>query len=183
MKDSTIIEMYFQRNEESIKETQTKYGAFLYNIAYKILCNRNDSEESVNDTYLDAWNSIPPHRPEKLSAFLAKITRRRSIDKLRKRTAEKRDENITDIFSELSECVSNQSIENETDTILLAEVLNSFISQLGNTERRVFLRRYWYSETIKEVSNHFGFTESKTKSILFRVRNKLRLRLEREGLL
>lgn len=183
MEDRQIIDLYWSRSEEAISETDTKYGPYCYKIAYNILTNREDSEESVYDTYMDAWNAMPPHRPAMLASFLGKITRRISIDRWRERTAAKRGGNEIDLaLDELEWCVSDsRSLEAELDRKELIRVVNQFLSTLPITERRVFLLRYWSISSIEEIARTYGFTQSKTASILHRTRKKLRAVLEKEG--
>lgn len=185
MEDRRIVELYWQRSEQALRETQSKYADYCYAIAYNILGNREDSEESVNDTYLDAWNSMPPHRPTILSTFLGKITRRISIDKLRARNAEKRGgSNLTLALEELEECLSaRDDLQKELDAQILAEALNSFLEELSEIERRVFLCRYWCVDSLEVIAKQFGFSPSKVKSMLHRTREKLRKYLEKEELL
>ncbi len=156
---------------------------YCYSIAYNILHNSEDAEESVNDTYTDAWNSMPPHRPSVLSTFLGKITRRISIDRFRHRTAEKRGGGeLPLVLDELGDCVADDvSIEEIFERQRLAEVVNAFLRSLPDTERRVFLCRYWYMDPIASISKQFRFSESKVQSMLFRTRGKLRIVLVKEG--
>ncbi len=184
MDDKQIVDLYWQRNQTAIDETATKYGPYCHSIAYNILDNNADAEESVNDTYLDAWNSMPPHRPSVLSTFLGKITRRISIDRWRRRNAEKRGGGqITVVLDELEECVADgKSVEQEVEAKMLADVINSFVKSLPDTEQRVFLCRYWYIDSVESIAKEFGFSHSKVKSMLYRTREKLRARLIKEGL-
>ena len=172
-------------DEQAIAITTEKYGPYCYSIAYGILHNDEDSEESVNDTYLSAWNSIPPHKPSFLKTFLGKITRRLSVDKLRKNNAEKRGGGeIAEVLNELSECISQTGEPiKESERKLLNEAVDDFVTKLKPAEQRVFLCRYWYAESIKVISKRFGFTESKVKAMLMRTRSKLKDHLETEGLL
>ena len=183
MDDNMIVDLYFQRSEKAITETAAKYGNYCYSIAFNILNNNEDAEESVNDTYNDAWNSIPPHRPSILATFLGKITRRISIDRWRKRNAEKRGGGeIPLVLDELQDCIANvTSVEEEYEKQHLSDVINAFVKSLPETEQKVFLCRYWYVDSISSISKQFGFTESKVKSMLFRTREKLRLVLIKEG--
>lgn len=183
MEDRQIIDLYWNRSEEAISETDTKYGPYCYKIAYNILANKEDSEESVYDTYMDAWNAMPPHRPAMLASFLGKITRRISIDRWRGRTAAKRGGNEIDLaLDELEWCVSDsRSLEVELDRKELIRVVNQFLSTLPSTERRVFLLRYWSISSIEEIAAAYGFTKNKTASMLHRTRKKLRAVLEKEG--
>lgn len=183
MDDKRIVELYWERSEEAIKETESKYGAYCHSIAYGILNNKEDAEESVNDTYLDAWNSMPPHKPSLLSTFLGKITRRISIDKYRRRTADKRGGGeIPIVLEELDECVaSEENLQEEIEKQLLADIINSFVKSLPSVEQKVFLCRYWYMDSIDSICKQFGFSESKVKSMLYRSREKLKRKLIREG--
>lgn len=183
MEDRKIIDLYQSREERAISETDRKYGPYCYKIAYNILENKEDSEESVYDTYLDAWNAIPPHRPAMLASFLGKITRRISIDRWRHRTAIKRGGNEIDLaLDELDWCVSDsRSLEDEMDRKELVRVINHFLSSLSVVDRRIFMQRYWAMASIKDIATTYGFSQSKVTSILHRTRKKLRLILEKEG--
>jgi len=184
MDDTQIVELYWARKESAIEETEAKYGSYCYSIAQNILQNQDDAEESVNDTWLNAWNSMPPHRPSVLSTFLGKLTRRISIDKWRRTTAKKRgDGQLPLVLAELEDCISDgKSIEEETERKLLAEVIAAFVKSLPETEQKVFLCRYWYMDSVSAIATRFRFSESKVKSMLSRTREKLRVRLEKEGL-
>ena len=184
MDDTQIVELYWERKECAIEETATKYGSYCYSIAQNILHNEDDAKECVNDTWLDAWNSMPPHRPSVLSTFLGKLTRRISIDKWRRSTAKKRgDGQLPLVLAELEDCISDgKSIEEETERKLLAEVIAAFVKSLPETEQKVFLCRYWYMDSVSAIATRFRFSESKVKSMLSRTREKLRVRLEKEGL-
>ena len=184
MTDSQIVEMYWDRNEQAVTATSEKYGTYCYSVAYGVLHNEEDSEESVNDTYMSAWNSMPPHKPGILKTFLGKITRRLSIDRWRRKNAEKRGGEIAEVLDELSECISpiGDPIA-ETEKAMLDNTINTFVRELKDTEQRVFLCRYWYAKSVKEIAKLFGFSESKVKVMLMRTRNKLKARLETEGLL
>ena len=184
MDDTQIVELYWARKESAIEETEAKYGSYCHSIALNILHNPDDANESVNDTWLDAWNSMPPHRPSVLSTFLGKLTRRISIDKWRRTTAKKRgDGQLPLVLAELEDCISDgKSIEEETERKLLAEVIAAFVKSLPETEQKVFLCRYWYMDSVSSIATRFRFSESKVKSMLSRTREKLRVRLEKEGL-
>lgn len=184
MDDKQIVDLYWERKECAIDETAAKYGSYCHSIAGNILHNQSDAEESVNDTWLAAWNSMPPHRPSVLSTFLGKLTRRISIDKWRRGNAKKRgDGQLPLVLAELEDCVSDgTSIEEETERKLLAEVISSFVKNLPETEQKVFLCRYWYMDSVSSIATRFRFSESKVKSMLYRTREKLRIRLEKEGL-
>lgn len=183
MEDNRIVDLYWQRNESAINETATKYGKYLHSIAYQIIMNAEDAEECVNDTYNDAWQSMPPHRPLILSTFLGKITRRISIDLWRKYSADKRGGGeMTFALEELEDCVSgNDDVETEIERQELQQKLNAFLIGLSKIERQVFLCRYWYMNSISDIAKQFGYSESKVKSMLYRIRNKLRTMLKKEG--
>ena len=183
MEDARIVELYWARSEKAIAETSEKYGKYCYAIAYNVLANHEDADERVNDTYLDAWNNMPPHRPSILSTFLGKITRRISIDKWRGRTAEKRGGGeIVLALDELSDCVpSSHNVEQEIEAAELAKVIDNFVMSLPLMDRRVFICRYWYLDPISAISQQFGFSESKVKTMLYRQRQRLLSRLEREA--
>lgn len=183
MDDKNIIELYLARNETAIAETAKKYGTYCYSIAHGILYCHEDATECVNDTYNSAWNCIPPHIPTVLSAFLGKITRRISIDRYRKNTATRRGGGeIPVVLDELLDCVSDKkSIESELDKKQLTNIINTFVASLSQSERTVFIRRYWYIESISDIGNALGYSQSKVKSMLFRTREKLRIELTKEG--
>ena len=182
MEDQGIIALFFMRSEQANEETDKKYGGYCYSIAYNILSNREDSEESVSDTYLAAWNAIPPRRPNFLNAFLAKMTRHISIDRWRKRSAQKRGGGeIILALDELEECEDTHNVETELAKKELTQVLNAFLSSLPETERNVFLCRYWYLDSIQTISGISGFSQSKVTSMPHRLRGKLRKKLSEEG--
>jgi RNA polymerase sigma-70 factor (ECF subfamily) len=183
MEDDRIVDLYWERNESAITETAAKYGKYLLSISYRILQNTEDAEECVNDTYSDAWQSMPPHRPSVLSTFLGKITRRISIDLWRRYSAEKRGGGVTALaLDELEECVSGTGeVETEIERRALQKKLNTFMLALPRVERQVFMCRYWYMDPISDIAKQFACSESKVKSMLYRTRKKLRAILEKEG--
>ena len=183
MDDQRIVELYWSRAESAILETDKKYGAYLNSISYNILASREDAQECVNDTYHNAWNAMPPTRPSILSTFLGKITRRLSIDRWRRLNAEKRGGGeLTLTLDELEDCVSGSgSVENEVERQELKKLLSDFLDTLPVIERRVFLCRYWYMDSIQSIALQFGFSKSKVASMLHRTRAKLRTVLEKEG--
>lgn len=183
MEDKDIVDLYWQRDEKAISETAEKYGRYCYSIAYNILYDTEDAEESVNDTYLNAWNSMPPHRPAVLSTFIGKITRFISLKKWRnKRTQKRGGGNIDLAYEELSECIPAKSaVEEELENKEIAKLIDSFLEMLPVCEQSVFVCRYWYFDSISAISNQFGFSESKVKSMLHRTRKKLRSKLLEEG--
>lgn len=184
MDDQKLIELYWQRSENAIAETAKKYGNYCYRVAYNILANNEDSEECVNDTYQKAWDSIPPQRPQILRAFLGKITRNLSLNCYDKRMAEKRGAGqVALALEELSECLpSTNHVEKVIDDMAFAQLLNSFLAALPADTRKIFMRRYWYLDSIQEIAAAFSISESKVKTTLFRTRNKLKLCLEKEGI-
>ena len=183
MDDGQIVALYWDRNEQAIKETDYKYRKYLFSIAFRMLRSTSISDECLNDTYLGAWNAMPPHRPSILSTFLGKITRRISIDRWRKLNADKRGGGeLTLALDELEDCVSGTgSIENEMERRELEKLFNDFLNALPVTERRVFLCRYWYMDSIQSIAQQFGFSQSKVASMLHRTRAKLRAALAKEG--
>lgn len=183
MDDKTIIALYWERSEKALAETAAKYGNYCYSISYNILNNKEDAEESVNDTYIAAWKAMPPHRPSILSAFLGKITRRISIDRWRNHSAQKRGGGeLPLVLEELKECISDKNkVEHEVEHRILAEKINEFVKSLPHREQQVFLCRYWYMDSIDSICKQFGFSESKVKSMLKRTRERLRTTLNKEG--
>ena len=184
MEDSRIIDLFWARDEHAIAATAEKYGRYCYRIAYNILSNREDASESVNDTYMSAWKCIPPHRPSVLSTFLGKLTRRISLNRWRDQNRAMRGGGEVHLaLEELCECIpSQQNPEKEIEMKELTQGINLFLGTLQSVERDIFVSRYWFLAGIKEISSKYGFTESKTKSILFRVRRKLMDYLQKEGL-
>lgn len=185
MEDSQIVDLYWERNEQAIRATASKYGGYCYSIAYNILRSREDADESVNDIYLGAWNAMPPHRPNCLRTFLGKITRRVSLKKWRDEHRDKRGgDEVSLALEELSECIpSNASVEESVIAGELSARINRFVGTLAPTERQVFLCRYWYLDSIDKISADLCFGKSKVKSMLRRTRARLRADLEKEGVL
>lgn len=183
MDDKSIVDLYFDRSEQAIAETAAKYGRYCHTISYQILYNDEEAEECVNDTYLGAWNAMPPHRPSVLSAFLGKITRRLSLDRWRRAHAEKRGGGEVPLaLDELADCLSGgEEVEEAVDKKQLSLLLASFVRRLPDVERRVFVCRYFHLESVEAVAARLGFSVSKVKSMLFRTRIKLRAVLDKEG--
>ena len=183
MEDEAIVSLYWQRNESAIRETERKYDRYLTKIAMNILADREDSRESVNDSYLAAWNSMPPHRPGVLSTYLGKITRRISIDRFRYRTREKRRQSEYEIsLSELGDCVSGgNTTEEAVNGKLLADAIGIWLRLQPEENRNLFLCRYYFLDSLQEVAKHCGITESKCKTVLHRMRKSLKEYLEKEG--
>lgn len=184
MEDETIVALYWQRDETALRETADRYGTYLWGIANRILSDKEDSDEIVNDTYLKAWHAIPPHRPHILSAFLAKITRQLAIDRYRKRTAAKRiPTEYTRSLEELSECVSGSpDVQTETEEKAVTYAIQNWLTNQSPTVRQVFLQRYFAMKPIAEIAAELGCGESRIKSMLSRARADLRQFLIKEEL-
>ena len=183
MEDERIVTLYWERSEQAIAETEKKYDRYLEKIAHNILNNIEDSRESVNDTYLAAWNSMPPHRPSILSAYLAKLTRRISIDRFRYRMRDKRMGSEYAIsLSELSDCVSGGNTAEEIfNAKALADAIGVYLRLQSREVQTAFLGRYYFLDPVKEIAAYLGMSESKVKSLLYRTRLGLREYLEQEG--
>lgn len=182
MEDSRIVELYWARNEEALTVTAGKYGNYCHKIAYNILFSEEDSQECVNDTYLSAWNSMPTARPTLLGAFLASITRNLALDKYRHDHAKRRGDGTVEIaLDELLEVAGGGSTEEEVDKNLLVSALNEFLKELNKETRVIFVKRYFYLDTIEAIGKELGLTEGKVKTTLFRTRQKLKDYLGKEG--
>ena len=184
MDDSMIVDLYLQRDEAAITQTSDKYGSRLRSLAYHIVADHPAAEECENDTYLQAWNSIPPHEPKGyLYAFLARITRHLSLNICRHRSQLKRSASIAELSAEMEACIPAPSdMECCVDDIVIKDTINAFLSHLSPEKRNIFIRRYWYLDSIDEICERFAISDSKAKAILFRCRNKLRQQLIKEGL-
>lgn len=183
MRDEKIVDLYWERNEQAIKHTDEKYGKYLTKIAFNILADTEDSKESVNDTYLAAWNSMPPQRPTALSAYLGKITRQISIDIFRKRNREKRKGSEYAVsYDEISEVLSaGDMTEEQVQARLLGEAINRFLKEQPKEVRNLFIGRYYFLDPLKEAARYCGMSEGKAKSILYRTRILLKEYLQKEG--
>lgn len=183
MQDDRIVELYWKRNEAAIQHTDQKYGRYLMKLSYNILADWEDSKESVNDTYLSAWKSMPPHRPSVLLTYLCKITRQISIDVFRKRNSAKRQASEYALsLCELEDCVSaGNTTEQDVDLHLLAKAIQDYLAELPGETRDVFVGRYFFSDSIRQVAGYYGMSESKAKSMLYRTRIGLKKYLEQEG--
>jgi len=184
MDDKQIIDLYWERSETAISETAEKYGRYCHCIAFNVLHSDEDSKECVNDTYLSAWNSMPPHRPSALKTFLGKLTRNLSLNRHKQLTAEKRGNGqMPLIIDELHECLpSTENTESIIDDLVLVDVFNRFLASLPVEQRKIFMRRYWYMSPVKEIAADYGMGESKVKMSLLRSRNELKRLLEKEGI-
>ncbi len=183
MEDIEIIELYWSRSTQAISETEQRYGRLCRSIARNILGNLEDVYECVNDTYLAAWNSMPPNRPKSLTAFMAKLARRIAINRYYANTAAKRGGNQVQLaLEELKDCAAViPSVEEAAMEKEMYSSLNRFLRALGETERKVFLRRYFLMDSVRDIASGFGFTEAKVTSMLHRTRKKLRIYFEKEG--
>lgn len=182
MEDSKIVDLYWARNESAITETAQKYGRYCRKIAMNVLNSEGDSEECVNDTYLAAWNSMPENRPTLLGSFLAAIVRNLSLDLYRKRHSQKRgDGQMPLVLDELLEVAGSDNIESEVDSILLSESINKFLGNLDEETRFIFIRRYFFADSLMSIADTLQISEGKTKTVLFRTRNKLKNYLAKEG--
>ena len=182
MDDREIIQLYFARNETAVEETSKKYKNYCTKIAHNILSNVEDSEECVNDTFLGAWEAIPPKSPERLSSFLGRITRNIALNKYDYYKAKKRNKEFETILDELNDCVSSSdNVESQYEGEQIAESISKFLRSIKEDHRNIFLRRYWYSDSMADIASRFAISESKTKSILFRIRKKLQIYLKKEG--
>ena len=183
MEDVKIIELYFDRDEAAITETSAKYGAYCHTVSYNVLRQEEDAEECVNDTWLHTWNAIPPTRPNSLKAFVGRIARNLSLNRLKEKNAEKRGGGAEDLaYEELDEWIgAGSSVEDTVDGKLLSEEISRFLSGLSRNMRVVFVQRYFYFSSVHEISENLGLTENNVKSLLFRSRNKLREHLLKEG--
>jgi RNA polymerase sigma-70 factor (ECF subfamily) len=185
MDDTMILELYQSRSESAIAETARKYGSYCLAIATNILKDRRDAEECVNDTYYKVWEAVPPQQPAVFSSFIGRITRNTSLDKYKARSRKKRAGNeFTLLLSELEDCIpSGSRVEDEVDEMLTAACIDNFLSGIDKESRVIFMRRYFYADSVKQVAERLAMSESKIKSNLFRTRNKLKAHLESEGII
>ena len=181
MNDLEIIELYFKRDEKAIEETDAKYGKLCHRIAYNILNNDEDSEECVNDTYIGVWNAIPPTRPNNFMAFVCRITRNLYLKHLEKMARQKRSATTIVSLDELAEVLPDDSIADGFSDEDIAKAISDFLRSENEDARNVFMRKYYFFDSISDISRRFGFTESKVKSMLFHTRNKLKEYLIKEG--
>lgn len=183
MNDEKIIGLFFERSEIAIKEAKDKYGSYCQCIAFNVLRNYEDSEECVSDTFLQAWNSIPPQKPDILKSFFGKITRNLALNKHKYNTAQKRNsEHLETLVKELSDCLpANEDPAQLVEESFAVDCLNRFLSLQKERTRKIFIRRYWYMDSIQEIANSYGISESSVKMTLLRTRTSLKTFLEREG--
>lgn len=182
MNDASIVGLYWERSEKAIKETDIKYGKLCNRLANNILNSSCDAEECVNDSYLTVWNSIPDERPNNFSAFLCRIVKNLSFKKLEHITAQKRKPEMLVSLNELQECISSPSdTEASYDAAQLGKSISAFLNNQSETNRNIFVRRYWYYDSVKDIATDYGFKEKKISNILFETRKKLKQFLEQEG--
>lgn len=183
MEDKEIIKLLWERSENALREVRAKYEKYCRCIALNILKNREDADDCVNEAYLKVWNAIPPQKPDSLCAFIGKITRNLSLDLYNKKSAQKRGNGeVQLVLDELSECIPCNNSHDIAEDIVLRDALNGFLETLSDETRNIFMRRYWYMSTVREISADFSVSESKVKMTLLRTREKLRKYLEKEGI-
>jgi len=186
MSDSQIIEMYVNRNENAIAESEKAYGSYCRKIAMNVLSNREDAHECVNDTWLRSWNAIPPQIPQSLSAFFGAIVRNLSLSRYRKATAQKRFGGLTTLLSEFEECVpassSFSSVESATEARLVTAAINDWLALLPKEERVVFVRRYWFGEALKDLADEMSCSPNYLAQKMSKLRKQLKANLEKEGI-
>ncbi len=181
MEDSQIVDLYWQRSEDAINETRNKYGKYCRYIAKRILEIEQDAEECENDAYMKAWQAMPPHRPESLRTFLGKLVRRLALDRYSYNTAQKRDSRMVVCLEELQECIPSSSTD-ASEEEALRSAINGFLESLSENARIMFLRRYWYMCSVKEIAKSMDMSESNVKVTLMRTRNRFKEYLESEGI-
>ena len=182
MNNHRIIELYFARDEEAIKQTDIKYGKLCHSVAYNILNNNEDSEECVNDTYIGVWNAIPPTRPNNFMAFVCKITRNLSLKRLEAMSRQKRSQAILISLDELAEVLSDESIANGVSDEDIGKLISDFLRNEKSEIRDVFIRKYYFFDSIGDIARRYDFTESKVKNMLHHTRTKLKDFLIKEGI-
>lgn len=182
MEDSKIIALYWLRNENAIRETDRVYGRKLHTLAERILHSPEDAEESVSDTYMKAWDTIPPQRPQYFFAYLAKICRNFALGRLDWQNAAKRKAEVVTLTQEMELCIPDPSHDRRLEGEEIGRVLNGFLESLSRESRMIFLRRYWYADSIQDIARRFGVTQSKVKTQLHRTRRKLYDYLQKEGI-
>ena len=181
MEDLEIIGLYFRRNEKAITETAAKYGTFCRNIALNILSNREDAEECVNDTYLQAWNTIPPQKPDKLGAWLGRVIRNIAYNLWKKNHRQRRYTGMEEILHELEDCIPSPVTERKMEEQELTKVINAWIASLAKKDRILFVRRYWNGESVDALAKRAGVSAAAIAKRMYRLRLKLKATLEKEG--
>ena len=182
MDDLRIIELFFRRDEQAIRETAAKYGRLCYSIAYSILSSREDSEECVSDTYLGAWNTIPPSKPENLTVYLCRIVRNQSLKRLEYLTRDKRSHAVLVSLDELEEILPDNRYPADLNEQYVGRIISDFLHGQKELTRNVFIRKYYFFDSIGEIAERYSLTESSVKTTLYRVREELRDVLKKEGI-
>ena len=178
MEDEKIIDLYWRRDENAVSETAIKYGQVIYRLGKRLLCTHEEAEECENDTYLQTWKTIPPERPESLKYYVLALCRNIACNRLTYLKAKKRNSVVVELTKELSECIPSSSLTE--DEVLLGNILNDFLKSQPEVNRTLFIRRYWYGESIKAIAKYYHFSESKVKMVLLRTRERLRKKLQEE---
>ena len=182
MEDQQILDLYFARSESAITETDRKYGRYCHSIAYNILEDHEDAKEIVNDTYLKAWTTIPPNRPDPLKPYVGMISRHLSLDRYEEYHTQKRGGQVLLVLEELAECIpDNDSREDIGESVALKDALAKFIRSLPDKTQMIFLRRYWYASSVAEIAEEYGMRENSVNVLLHRTRKKLKDHLQKEG--
>ncbi|MBE6557750.1 MAG: sigma-70 family RNA polymerase sigma factor [Ruminococcaceae bacterium] len=181
MEDHDIVTLYWDRSEAAIRETEQKYGKYCYTIAYNILYSHEDAEECVNDTYVKAWDTMPPERPTRLSAYLGTITRNIALNRYAHDRAQKRNIHLTEVYDEAADAFPMPE-KDLSDELMLKEVINGFVASLEKETRIIFVRRYWYFSSVKDIAKDYKIPEGTVKSILSRTRKRFKEHLEKEGI-
>ena len=182
MTDSQIIALFWERSEDAIRETDAAYGRKLYAISDRILNSSQDAEESVSDTYMKAWETIPPQKPVYFFAYLAKICRNFALGRLQWNSAAKRNAEVVSLTEEMASCIPDCSRERKLEGEGIGRILGLFLDSISLESRLIFMRRYWYTDSIQEIAERYHMSQSKVKTQLHRTRNKLQLFLEKEGI-
>lgn len=182
MEDGAIIDLFFERSEQAIDELEKKYGAAVTKTAANILRSRRDAEECANDTWLAVWDSIPPHRPDPLAAYVCRIARNLAVSRLRSETAQKRNGSLDLVLDEMEDCIpSSMSVETELEAKELTAAINRFLAALPREDRLLFVRRYWYGDPVSDLAAQTNSSANRISVRLFRLREKLRNTLKKEG--
>jgi len=181
IEDREIIDLFIAREEEAVDEIRKKYGGLCYSLAFNILHSAEDSEECVNDAYIKLWNNIPP-APDNLKAFICRVTKNSALTRLKYNSAGKRDDNLKISLSEIEDALSDKTAESRRESAEIGELISEFLRSQKQEVRNVFIRRYWFMDSVKEIAGKYSFSESKVKSMLFHTRNRLRKYLKKEGI-
>ncbi|MBE6949923.1 MAG: sigma-70 family RNA polymerase sigma factor [Ruminococcaceae bacterium] len=183
MDDSKIIELFWERSERALEELSGKYGGYCRTIAWNILGSHQDTEECLNDTWLAAWDSIPPQKPRRLSVYMGRITRNLALNRRKSMTAQKRGGGQTEaVLEELRECLSGGTMDEQLDELVLRDAINTFLRGQRSRNRAIFLRRYWAMERVEDIAMDLGLGRGQTANILYRMRRELKKHLEKEGI-